>query len=187
MRSNRMSEATRLVTAEELARFPDDGYRYELVEGRVIRMSPVSFDHGRIVVQLATLLHRLVQQQPVGVVVMDVGFTLASNPDTVRGPDIAFVRRDRVPPKGARGFFKGPPDVAIEVLSPDDRPGEVRAKTDEYPARGVRLVVVIDPDEKTATTIRPNGPHVILREEDDLLDLNEVIPGFSCRLREIFE
>jgi Uma2 family endonuclease len=182
-----MSEAARLVTAEELEQFPDDDNRYELVEGRVIRMSPVSFDHGRVVVQLCALLHRHLQQQPVGVVVADVGFKLASNPDTVRGPDIAFMRSDRMPRKGTRGFVKGPPDLVVEVLSPDDRPGEVRAKTDEYLERGVLLVVVIDPDEKTAATFRPSGPQVILRHESDLLDLNEVIPGFACRLREIFE
>jgi Uma2 family endonuclease len=182
-----MSEAARLVTAEEFERFPHDDYRYELVEGRVIQLSPVSFDHGRVVLQLGALLHRHLQHQPVGAVVADVGFKLASNPDTVRGPDIAFIRSDRMPQKGTRGFLKGPPDLVVEVLSPDDRPGEVRAKTDEYLARGVRLVVVIDPDEKTATRFEPKAPQVVLRQDNDLLDLSNVIPGFSCHLREIFE
>jgi Uma2 family endonuclease len=83
--------------------------------------------------------------------------------------------------------LKGPPDLVVEVLSPDDRPGEVRAKTEEYLARGVLLVVVVDPNEESVATFRPNGPQVVLRQENDLLDLNDVIPGFSCRLREIFE
>jgi Uma2 family endonuclease len=182
-----MSESTRLVTAEELARLPDNGYRYELVDGRLIRMSPVSFDHGRIVVRLAARLYGFLQNQPVGVVVTDVGFKLASNPDTVRGPDIAFLKNERVPSRGKRGFFKGAPDLVIEVLSPEDRPGETREKVAGYLARGVPLVVVIDPDDKTARMFRPDAAAVALGSEADVLDLSDVIPGFHCHLREIFE
>ena len=117
-----MSENTQLVTAEELARLPDDGYRYELVEGRLVRMSPVNFDHGRIVLRIGFLLSRHLEQHPVGVVGAAIGFKLAADPDTVRGPDIAFVRNERVPSStGRRGVVKGPPDMAIEVLSPDAR------------------------------------------------------------------
>jgi Uma2 family endonuclease len=188
MRSDRtMSETARLVTAEELEHFPSDNNRFELVEGRLVPMSPVNFEHGRVVMRLCVLLSRHLHDRPLGEVVPEVGFILARNPDTVRGPDIAFVRKDRVPARDSRGFFKGPPDVAIEVLSPDDRPGEVRAKTDEYLAHGVPLVVVIDPEEKTAALFRPTERQVVLRQETDLLELNDVIPGFSCRLREIFE
>src|SRR5262245_17910253 len=112
-----MSKITGLVTAEELARLPEDGCRYELVEGRLVRMSPVSFDHGRVVLRIGFLLSRHLEQRPAGVIGTEIGFELASNPDTVRGPDIAFVRNERVPPTGSRGFVKGPPDLAIEVLS----------------------------------------------------------------------
>ena len=181
-----MPKAPHLVTAEELQQLPDDGYRYELAEGRLVRMSPVSFDHGRVVVQLAALMHRHVQTWPSGVVVTDVGFKLASNPDTVRGPDIAFIRTDRLPAPGTRGFLDLPPDLVVEVLSPDDRPGEIGAKTDEYLARGVPLVVAVDPEQKTVTASR-RGLVRTFRSGDDLLDLTAVIPGFSCRLREIFE
>ena len=182
-----MSESTQLVTAEELARLPDDGYRYELVEGRIVRMSPVNFDHGRIVMRIGFLLSRHLEQHPAGVVGAGIGFKLAANPDTVRGPDIAFVRSERVPPTGGRGFFKGPPDAAIEVLSPDDRTSEVRAKTEEYLAKGVRLVVVADPDEQSATIFRPGAAEVTLQSEAAVLDLGDVIPGFRCQLREIFQ
>src|SRR5678816_2505157 len=123
MRRDRgMSKITRLVTAGELERLPDDGYRYELVEGRLVRMSPVTFDHGRIVLRLGFLLSRHLEERPVGVIGTDIGFKLASNPDTVRGPDIAFVRSERVPARGTPGFLKQSPDAVIEVLSPDDRP-----------------------------------------------------------------
>jgi len=182
-----MPETTHLVTADELERFPPDDHRYELVDGRIIPMSPVSFQHGKVVLQLGFLLSRYLQSRPVGVVVTEVGFTLAFGPDTVRAPDIAFIRNDRVPSPNARGFVTGPPDLAIEVLSPDDRPADVRAKVDEYLARGVALVVVIDPDQKTVRTHGPSAPPATLRAGEDRLDLSNVIPGFSCSLREIFE
>ena len=182
-----MPESARLVTAEELERFPSDDRRYELVEGRLVRMSPVNFDHGRIVMRLGALLHLHLKSQPSGAVVADVGFKLDSNPDTVRGPDIAFLLKDRVPSPGGRGFYNGQPDLVIEVLSPEDRRGEMRVKIEGYLTRGVSLVVVIDPDHRTATIHRPGAASVSLETEADVLDLNDVIPGFRCRLRDIFE
>jgi Uma2 family endonuclease len=182
-----MSE-TRLVTAEEFERMPDDPVnRYELVEGRLVRMSPVSFDHGRIVVRLIVLLQRHLDETPVGAIGADVGFKLASNPDTVRGPDIAFVRSDRLPSRGTPGFLKQSPDAVIEVLSPDDRPSEMSRKIAQYLAKGVAVVSVVDPRKETVTSHRPDGSSVTLRDENELLDLSDVIPGFRCSLREVFE
>ena len=182
-----MPESARLVTSEELERFPSDDRRYELVEGRLVRMSPVNFDHGRIVMQLGALLQLHLHSQPSGVVVADVGFKLAANPDTVRGPDIAFVRKERVPSSGGRGFFMDAPDLVIEVLSPDDRPGETGAKVGGYLERGVPLVVVIDPSDNSVTLFRPNAPALALRSDMDTLDLGDVIPGFRCQLHDIFQ
>ncbi len=183
-----MPEGTHLVTAEEFERFPHDPpyNRFELVEGRVIPLSPVSFEHGRVVMRLGLLLGRHLEQHPVGTIGADVGFKLASNPDTVRGPDIAFLRKERVPTARGRGFYTGPPDLAIEVLSPDDRPGEVRAKTEEYLATGVPVVVIVDPEERTATTFRPGFAPVALAAPNDVLDLSDAITGFRCPLHEIF-
>ncbi len=182
-----MSE-TRLVTAEEFERMPDDPVnRYELVEGRLVRMSPVNFDHGRIVVRLVFLLQRHLNETPVGAIGTDVGFKLASNPDTVRGPDIAFVSSVHVPSRGIRGFVKQSPDAVIEVLSPDDRPSEMRRKIEQYLAKGVAVVSVVDPLKETVTSYRPAGSPVTLRDENDLLDLGDVISGFRCSLREIFQ
>jgi Uma2 family endonuclease len=182
-----MSETARIITAEELEKFPDDDYRYELVEGRVIRMSPVGYQHGRIVMRFGFLLSRHLQLGKLGVVLTEVGFKLASNPDTVRAPDVAFVRKDRIPSPDPRGFLAGPPDLAVEVLSPDDRPSDVHAKIEEYVARGVPLVLLIDPDAKTVALFRPSTSPTTLRADVDLLDLDDVVPGFRCRLHEIFE
>jgi len=182
-----MPADARLVTAEELEKFPDDDYRYELVEGRVIRMSPVGFEHGRIVVQFGALLASHVQKLSLGAVVTEVGFKLASNPDTVRGPDLAFIQGSKIPSHKLRGFWHGPPDLVIEVLSPDDRTSEVRAKVEEYLASGVTAVVVIDPDDRAVSVHRPSARTLTLSAADDVLDLDDVVSGFRCSLREIFD
>ena len=182
-----MSADARLVTAEELERFPDDDYRYELVEGRVIRMSPVGFKHGRIVMRLGARLLGHVEKLSLGQVVTEVGFKLASNPDTVRGPDLAFVRQRRISSHELRGFWNGPPDLVIEVLSPDDPAPKIRAKIEEYLASGVSAIVVVDPDEHTIKVHRPSAPTLTLTAADDALDLDDVVSGFRCSLREIFD
>jgi Uma2 family endonuclease len=181
-----MSEPARLVTAEELERFPNDDRRYELVNGRLIPMSPVSYLHGRTVVRFASLLERHVRAGRLGEVVTEVGFKLRSKPDTVRAPDVAFIRRERIPAVDPRGFWNGPPDLAVEVLSPDDTPSEIRAKTHEYVSRGVDLVVVVDPAERTVSVTGGKASAVISRGDDEI-DLGSVVPGFRCRVREIFE
>jgi Uma2 family endonuclease len=181
-----MSETTRLVTAEELEKLPDDDCRYELVAGRLIRMSPVGYLHGKIVGQFVALLVRYLEGRNLGIAVIEVGFKLASNPDTVRAPDVAFIRRDRIPPVDPRGFWQGPPDLAVEVLSPEDRPSDIREKVEEYLLRDVTLVLVVDPDSKSVVAYRRFSAPVVLRAGDDLLEFDDIIPGFRCRVRDIF-
>jgi Uma2 family endonuclease len=180
-----MSETVRLVTAEEFEKLPGDDHRYELVEGRVVRMSPVGYLHGRIVVNLATLLNQHVKARRLGVVLTEVGFMLASKPDTVRAPDIAFIAGQRLPPD-PRGFWQGAPDLAIEVLSRDDRPSEISLKVTEYLTHGVALVAVIDPDARAIAVHRPPAVHAVVRG-GDLLDFDPVVPGFRCALTDVFD
>jgi Uma2 family endonuclease len=183
-----MPNAARFVTAQELERYPEDDWRYELAEGRVIRMSPVGYEHGRVVARLLYLLERHFRShRTLGAAMTEVGFKLASDPDTVRAPDVAFLRHERIPAPPARGFVNGPPDLAMEVLSPDDTPSAIGAKVDEYLSQGVTLVVVVNPDEKTVTSCRRLLPPVTSRSGDERLDLDDVIPGFSCSLEEIFD
>jgi Uma2 family endonuclease len=182
-----MPDTSPFVTAEQLERFPDDDYRYELVAGRVVRMSPVAHQHGRIVMRVGYLLSRHLDGRHLGVVSTEVGFKLASNPDTVRAPDVAFLCQERIPRPEPRGFMDGPPDLAIEVLSPGDSPSEVAAKVEEYLVAGVRVVVVVDPDARVVRAIRPSLESVTLQADRDVLDLQDVIVGFRCTLREVFE
>jgi Uma2 family endonuclease len=120
-------EHSRLVTAAEMERWPEEDGKMELVEGRVIRMSPAGPSHGVVVMRLGVLLDAHVRPRGLGFVFPEVGFILRLNPDTVRAPDMAFLRGERMPAPDTRGFIKGPPDLAAEVLSPHDRPGEMRA------------------------------------------------------------
>jgi Uma2 family endonuclease len=173
------------VTAEDLASFTSDEYRYELVAGRVVRMSPVGFTHGRVVIQCAALLGQHVRAHRLGVVVTEVGFKLASNPDTVRAPDLAFIVQRRIPSPEPRGFWSGAPDLVIEVLSPEDRAPDMRAKVLEYLASGTPAVAVIDPDREAVAVHRPARPTAVLRS-CDLLDLADVVPGFSCSVQDLF-
>jgi Uma2 family endonuclease len=178
--------AAQHVTAEELLARPRDDRRWELVRGQLVRMSPVNFEHGRVVIRVAVRLDRYVERQRIGVVVTEVGFVLETSPDTVRAPDVAFVRQDRVPVRDARGFFVGAPDLAIEVLSPDDRQADVDAKVAEYLAHGVVVVGVVDPVAQTASIFRRHAPVVELTQAEQVLDLSDVVPGFRCALSELF-
>ena len=110
-----MPNPARVVSAEELELMPKDGFRYELVRGRLIRMSPVAPRHGDVTMALGSLLWQHVRANRLGRVWTEVGFRLFSNPDTVLAPDVAFVRADRLPPRDAKGFYRGAPELAIEV------------------------------------------------------------------------
>jgi Uma2 family endonuclease len=176
------------VTAEELFRMPDDGYWYELVQGRLIKMSPPGALHGVVGIRVQTALDQFVAQQQLGLVLpQDTGFKLASNPDTVRAPDAAFVRRDRIPSTGVPvGYWPGAPDLAVEVRSASDRRSDLRRKASEYLRHGARLVWVIDPTRRDVTVFRPGSAPRTLRSDDEL-DGEDVVPGFRLGVRRLFE
>jgi Uma2 family endonuclease len=137
------------------------------------------------VARFLLLLGEHLRDKDIGVVMPEVGFTLKSDPDTVRAPDIAFIRQDRMLSPDTPGFFKGPPDVAVEVLSPDDRPAEIREKVEEYLAHGVPLAVVVDPRQRTVAAHRRLTPPAVAQADADVVDLGDVIADFHCTLRDI--
>lgn len=179
-----MAHSARLVTADELERMPEDDFRYELVRGRLIRMSPVAPPHGRVTAVLTARLWNHVTEHGLGEVWNEVGFRLAHDPDTVRAPDVAFVSANRLPQPDARGFYRGAPDVAFEVLSPDDRQSDVRDKVRDYLAIGTQVVVVIDPRKQRAAVHQPESPSAILTI-NDTLDLHPVIPDWRVKLSDL--
>ena len=180
-----MPDASRLVTAEELEHFPSDDRRYELVNGRLVAMTPVSYLHSRTVIRFGSMLELYTREHSLGDVHTELGVVLTSNPDTVFAPDIAFIKRERVGMANPGGFWKGAADLAVEVLSPEDRAGEVRQKVAEYLRRGTPVVVVIDPEKRIVSKWAGSAASVTLTDAETL-DLSEVIDGLSCSVGEIF-
>ena len=150
-------------------------------------MSPVGGRHGWLVVRLASLLDRYVEEYRLGAVMTETGFQLASNPDTVRGPDVSFVRAARIPPSGLPDtFWLGAPDLAAEIRSPGDRLAVLRLKIDEYLACGTSLVWLVDPGEETVTVFAAQASPVTIGVHGSL-DGATTVPGFSCPVAELFK
>jgi Uma2 family endonuclease len=178
----------RPVTADELLRMPDDGFRYELIHGEVNRMSPAGSLHGRIAATIAVHIGQHVRSRNLGAVFgAETGFRLATDPDHVRAPDVAFVAQQRLADTGIPdGFFPGPPDLAVEVVSPGDTFTAVEGKVADWLAHGTRLVVVADARRQRVTCYR-STTEVRLLGENDAVDGGDVVPGWSLPVRQIFE
>jgi Uma2 family endonuclease len=183
----RETEASTPMTADVLYEIPDDGFRYELVEGFLVSEPLPGTVHGFVSIQLGQLIASHAKAHRLGIAVAGAGFLLARDPDTVRGPDVAFISRERLDPVGFTvRFFPGAPDLAIEVLSPSNRPGEIHGKVADYLAAGARLVWVVDPQRRRVTVYRSLLAPRTLGEED-ALDGEDVLPGFSVRAGDLFE
>ncbi|HMF57261.1 MAG TPA: Uma2 family endonuclease [Pyrinomonadaceae bacterium] len=182
-----MSTTTQLMTAEELFVMPDDDFRYDLVKGELKRMSPAGSEHGAIALRLGAALYQYVEENNLGEVFgSETGFKLASSPDTVRAPDIAFVREERIPESGIpQKFWDGAPDLAVEVVSPGDSFDEVAEKINDYLSAGTRAVWIISPKRRTVSIHRA-GAETITLNENDLLDGQEVVPGFQYTVAKLF-
>lgn len=181
-----MAIAKAITTAGELRRVPDNGFRYELVRGELIRMPPVGPEHGRTAVDLASPLREHVEEHRLGWVMVEVGYRLERDPDTVRAPDVSFLAASRIPPTGLPpGYVEGAPDVAAEVVSPDDTAAEIEEKVQEYLRHGSRLVLVVHPRTRTVTAYRPDGSARVLRG-DDTIEGGDVVPGFALSIRALF-
>ena len=182
-----MSPTHTLVTADELFMMPDDGFRYELVKGELRRMPPAGSEHGAVIMNIGTPLDQFVKAHGLGVVFgAEMGFKIASDPDTVRAPDLAFIRRERIPPGGLpRGFWPGAPDLAVEVISPGDTYTEVEEKVNDWLSAGTRMVLVLNPRTRMVT-VYTSPTDVVRLTESDTLDGGEVLPGFTCRMAALF-
>ncbi len=178
---------TRLLTAEDLWGIGDDGHRYDLIRGELHRMAPAGGEHASIEMTIGAMLWTHARARNAGTVFgSDAGFVLARNPDTLLSPDVAFVRAERLPPKDRQiGFLELAPDLAVEVVSPSDRPSEVTEKVRIYLSAGVSMVLVVEPQPKTVTIHRP-GRAPLVRQEGDVLDCGDVLPGFRVPVAEIF-
>ena len=182
---NIMTPVAEITTAEQLFREPGLG-RCELLQGEVVFMSPSGSLHAVVVATLGGILYDFVQQRKLGWVFgAEGGFLIHRDPDTVRAPDAAFVSADRMPASVPAGFFPGPPDLAVEVLSPNDRASDVFAKVSDWLESGCRAVWVLDPVLRSVAVYSHTAQMRMLHVSDTLTD-DDVLPGFQIEVRKLF-
>ena len=166
---------------------PGDGFRYELVRGELKKMSPAGSEHGVVIIRLAKLLAIHVDDRQLGLVFgAETGFVIEHDPDTVRAPDVSFVAKQRIPAEGIpKKFWPGAPDLAVEVVSPGDSVSEVDDKVADWLRCGTQLVWVVNPKWRNVTVYRSSADIRTLTENDEL-EGEDVVPGFRCRVADIF-
>lgn len=191
--SARMPVATNLMTADQLVAYNARGMRTELVRGRLMVREPAGYRHGSIAARVLSSISSFLETDqaarsaahPLGdVLAAETGFTLQRSPDTVRAPDVAFVAWDRRP-TSTTGFAELAPDLAVEVLSPSDRPGEVLAKVADWLSAGSTLVWVIDPDRRLVRVYRADGSASIVSDRM-AIGGEATLPGFVLSLDILF-
>jgi Uma2 family endonuclease len=182
-----MAAPSKLMTADELLRLPDDGQRHELVRGELRTMSPTGNEHAVIVAALIGSLQPYVRAHRLGQVMTgEPGFQLSVNPDTVRAPDVAFIQRERARAVGrTAGYWPGAPDLVVEVISPGDLYTEVEEKVVTWLVHGTQMVIVVNPRQQRVT-IHHSPTQVRSLMIDDTIDGEEVVPGWRLPVRELF-
>jgi Uma2 family endonuclease len=180
--------ASKLLTAEEFIQLPDpkDGSKRELVRGEVIVMPGPGLEHGEIQGKVYFLIMSYLQQNRIGRVMVESGTVTERDPDTVRGPDISFYSKDRLPlDMRVVGYHDKSPDLCVEVISPSNSKKELREKINEYFLAGVKMVWVIDPEDRSIIILRaPDEGRTLF--DDAIVDGGDVLPGFSCKVSDLF-
>jgi Uma2 family endonuclease len=174
---------THLMTAEEFMNLDDDYHRHELIKGELLTMPPPKRPHGRVAANLTIILGQYVKANRLGEICNESGYHLESDPDTILGPDVSFVARNRIGDP-TEGYYPGPPDLAVEVLSPGDRRGRVEQKLNLWLESGARSVWLVNPRKRTVEVISTTGERRLLHETDELVD--DTVPGFRVKVSEIF-
>lgn len=175
------------VTADELWKMPRQGMRCELVRGELRTISPAGGKHGFIAIKIGTYLNQFVAHHDLGCVLgAETGFRIANNPDTVCAPDAAYVSHARIPKAGIPdAYWPGAPDLAIEVVSPSDTVNEVDEKVAERLAADTRQVWLIKTKSRTVVIHSAQNAVRTLTEHEEI-DGGDVLPGFRCRVANVF-
>ena len=178
-----------VLTADEFWELPEPahGGRMELVAGRVVTEMPVGEVHAFLAVRLASMLLAFVTQHRLGRVYVELGHRLFNDPDTVRAPDVSFLPRKPETPVSVT-YVNGPPELAVEIMSPEDRESDVALKVEEYLDAGSRRVWIVRPTNKTVTVHRPGGDAHTYTVRDTLTseDAAFTAEGFSLALGDLF-
>ena len=177
-----MTTTTQLMTADELMQL-DGPYRYELVKGELLTMPLPGASHGAVTMKLSWLLGNHVHANNLGILFAETGFKLEGDPDTVLGPDISLVLGAQISSL-ARGYYPGPPDLAVEVRSPSDRRSGAERKTALWLSLGTKSVWLVDPKSRTVEIVHSGSERRVFHETDELAD--DTVPGFRIKVSEIF-
>ena len=179
--------STALMTAEELMQLPRGYFRAELINGVLVTMPLTGLPHGRIAARISARLTQFVLDHDLGeTYITDVGFQLTQNPDTVVGPDISFISKERLEQAGdVMGYWQGPPDLAVEVYSPGYRPGKVSQRISRLFSFGTKQVWIVDLKASTVKVYRSMSD-VTTFSGSDYLEAQDILPGFRLSLDKIF-
>lgn len=178
---------TKRMTLDEVRQLNPDEQPGELVRGVFVPVSRPTVQHGRLMARIARLLGNFVETKGLGeVVVGDSGFVLSREEETLRGPDVAFIRKERIPPEGLPDdWWEGAPDLAVEIVSRSQTAHDLGRKALEYLQAGTKMVWVIDPESKTVAVYTPPD-HIRILGENETLDGGDVLPNFQIRVAELF-
>jgi Uma2 family endonuclease len=176
-----------LMTAEELLKMPKDGYRYELNQGELKKMSPAGGKHGAIAMKFGARLEVFVEDNDLGTVyAAETGYKVKQNPDDVKAPDVSFISKERLPGSEIPdSYLTTVPELVVEVISPNDSKKEVEGKVQMWFEFGVSVVVVINPRRHSVTLYHSPTNSTNLSENDTLV-LDDVVPGFSYPISRLF-
>jgi Uma2 family endonuclease len=182
-----MSTDAKITTADELLHMASDGCHYELLEGELLMMSPSGSEHAIVIGEITWRLGQFIHQHHLGGIFgAEAGFLVTRNPDTVLAPDVAFARKEQLDTTGIpKAFFPAAPALVIEVVSPNDTVEQVDDKMRRWLISGVELAWVVHPAGRTVTVYRSIEDIRVLTENDTLTG-NGVVPGFECRVCDLF-
>jgi len=177
---------SKVLTDEEFMALPDDGDRYEVIDGELVNVGNSGMEHGNIGIFLGGLIEIFVRQHKLGVA-CDSSTAFKMKGGNKRSPDISFVSKERLVglKRLPKGFFDGAPDLVVEIISPGNTFEEIHNKIEEYFESGTRLLWVIHPDERYVLVYHSPQPDRLLRG-NDVLDGEDVILNFQVAVSELF-
>jgi|ERR1051326_3011674 Uma2 family endonuclease len=173
------------MTLEEFEHLPDEGFQHELDEGELIATPAPNWGHSMIEAGISRALTAYVEAPQLGHVFVEAGFLLTREPPTVRQPDIAFVRADRIRAADPDGYLEGAPDLAVEIASPFGNVAELDRKVEQYLAAGATLVWVLMPKDERIRIFRADGTSTV-RHRGEVLDAPELFPAWSMPVEQVF-
>lgn len=182
-----MSSIKTLMTADELFKMPADGYRYELIEGELRKMSPGGGKHGAAIGRFTSYFGYYIHENDLGTVYgAETGYKIKTNPDTVIAPDVSFISKERLPESEIPdGYLTTVPELVVEVISPNDSKKEVEEKVQTWLDFGVSVVILINPKKRVVTVYRSFTSFITL-QENDMLVLDDTVTGFSYPISKLF-